>query len=112
MSIEKVQRKFTRLVNDIGTLSYNGTRLKSLKLTTLAERRMRVDLIETFKVVRGFVNYGQSLFKVSRSGLNLLSRGNKVSRSRKDFLGERVRIIIIIRIYNNASLGISIQNCH
>ena len=71
MSIEKVQRKFTRLVNDIGTLSY-GARLKSLKLTTLAERRMRGDLIETFKVVRGFVNYGQSLFKVSRSGLNLL----------------------------------------
>ena len=51
---------------------------------------MRGDLIETFKEVRGFVNYGQSLFTVSRSGLNLLSRGNKVSRSRKDFLGERV----------------------
>ena len=61
LSIEKVQRKFTRLVNDIGTLSY-GARLTSLKLTTLAERRMRGDLIETIKVVRGFVNYGQSLF--------------------------------------------------
>ena len=48
---------------------------------------MRGDLIETFKVVRGFV---QSLFKVYRSGLNLLSRGNKVSKSRKDFLGKRV----------------------
>ena len=58
LSIEKVQRKFTRLVNDIGTLSY-GARLKSLKLTTLAERRMRGNLNETFKVVRGFVNYGQ-----------------------------------------------------
>ena len=33
---------------------------------------MRGDLIETFKVVRGVVHYGQSLFKVSRSGLNLL----------------------------------------
>ena len=61
--------------NDIGTFSY-GARLKSLKLTTLAEHRMRGALIETFKVVRGFVNYGQSLFKVSRSGLNSLSRGN------------------------------------
>ena len=38
LSIEKIQRKFTRLVNDIGTLSY-GDRLKSLHLTTLAERR-------------------------------------------------------------------------
>ena len=41
LSIEKVQRKFTRLVNDIDTFSY-GARLKSLKLTTLAERRMRL----------------------------------------------------------------------
>ena len=104
LSIEKVQRKFTRLVNDIGTLSY-GARLKSLKLTTLAERRMRGDLIETFKVVRGFVNYGQSLFKVSRSGLNLLSRGNKVSRSRKDFLGERV-----VNYWNNLPSSVRLSS--
>ena len=32
LSIEKVQRKVTRLVNDIGTLSY-GARLTSLKLS-------------------------------------------------------------------------------
>ena len=35
------------------------------------------DLIETFKILRGLVNYGQNLFRVSRSGLNLVSRGNK-----------------------------------
>ena len=64
LSIEKIQRKFTRLVNDIGTLSY-GDRLKSLHLTTLAERRMRGDLIETFKILRGLVNYGQGLFRSS-----------------------------------------------
>ena len=45
LELEKVQRKFTRLINDIGTLTY-GERLKSLTLTTLAERRMRGDLIE------------------------------------------------------------------
>jgi hypothetical protein len=95
LSIEKIQRKFTRLINDIGTLSY-GVRLKSLNLTTLAERRMRGDLIETFKIVRGFVNYGQSMFQISRSGMNLVSRGNKVSKSRKDFLSERV-----INYWNN-----------
>ena len=95
LSIEKIQRKFTRLINDTGTLSY-GARLKSLNLTTLAERRMRGDLIETFKIVRGFVNYGQSMFQISRSGMNLISRGNKVSKSRKDFLSERV-----INYWNN-----------
>ena len=89
MSIEQIQRKFTRLINDIGTLSY-GARLKSFDLKTLAERRMRRDLIEKCKIVRGFVNYGQSMFQISRNGMNLVSRGKKVSKSRKDFLSERV----------------------
>ena len=57
---------------------------------------MRGDLIETFKIVRGFVNYGQSMFQISRSRMNLVSRGNKVSKSRKDFLSERV-----INYWNN-----------
>ena len=89
LKIEKVQRKFTCLINDIGTLTY-GARLKSLKLTTLAERRIRGDLIETFKIVTGLVNYGQNMFRVSRSGCNLVSKGIKVSRARQDFFGERV----------------------
>ena len=78
LKIEKVQRKFTCLINDIGTLTY-GARLKSLKLTTLAERRIRGDLIETFKIVTGLVNYGQNMFRVSRSGCNLVSKGIKLN---------------------------------
>ena len=66
---------------------------------------MRGDLNETFKVVRGFVNYGLSLFKVSRSGLNLLSRGNKVSKSRKDFLGERV-----VNYWNNLPSSVRLSS--
>ena len=89
LSIEKVQRKFTRLINDIGTLPY-GARLQSLNLTTLAERRIRGDLIEVFKIVRGIVNYGPNMFRMSRSNLNILSRGSKVSNLRKDFFSERV----------------------
>ena len=89
LKIEKVQRKFTNLVNDVGTLQYSA-RLKALNLTTLAERRIRGDLIETFKIVRGLVNYGSGIFNVSRSGLNLVSKGLKVSNARKDFFGERV----------------------
>ena len=73
LDLEKMQRKFTRLINDIGTLTY-GERLKSLTLTTLAERRMRGDLIEAFKIIRGVVNYGQDLFNLSISGLSILSK--------------------------------------
>ena len=90
LELEKVQRKFTRLINDIGTLTY-GERLKSLTLTTLAERRMRGDLIEAFKIIRGFADYGQNLFKLSISGLNILSKITKDTNSdRRDFFSERI----------------------
>ena len=90
LDIEKVQRKFTRLINDVGTLTY-GERLKSLNLTTLAERRMRGDLIETFKITQGFVNYGKNIFNMSVSGLNILSKVNKsTSVARREFFSERV----------------------
>ena len=38
----------------------------------------------------GLVNYGQNIFRVSKSGCNLVSKGIKVSRARQDFFGERV----------------------
>ena len=87
--IEKVQRKFTNLIDDIGTLSY-GTRLAELDLTTLAERRIRGDLIETFKIVNNLVNYGQDVFVLGRSGRNILTSGLHVSSFRKKFFSERV----------------------
>ena len=56
-------------------------------------------------MVGGFVNYGQSLFKVSRSGLNLLSRGNKVNRSRTDFFGEGV-----VNYWNNLPSSVRLSS--
>ena len=56
--LEDVQRSFTRLIDGIGILPYH-TRLKKLQLTTLLERRMRGDLIETFKITTGKVDYGK-----------------------------------------------------
>jgi hypothetical protein len=95
LQLEAVQRRFTRLIDDIGTLPYSE-RLESLKLTTLAERRIRGDLIETFKIVSGLVNYGENMFKLSRSGSNIVSNmkfngsNTKVRNLRKGFLPERV----------------------
>ena len=40
-------------------------RLEKLGLTTLLERRMRSDLIETFKIINGISNYGRYLFNIS-----------------------------------------------
>lgn len=89
LDIEDVQRKFTRLIDGIGLLTYKS-RLEKLGLTTLLERRMRGDLIETFKIVNGISNYGKNLFKLSRSGHNLISRPGDQHPAKYDFFSRRV----------------------
>ncbi len=88
MDIEQVQRDFTRLIQDVGLLSYRD-RLAKLGLTTLIERRMRGDLIETFKILKGINNYGSGLYKISRGGTKLMYTSPKVS-SKSGFLTNRV----------------------
>jgi hypothetical protein len=50
--IENVQRRSTRLIKEIQHLSYGNT-LKHLRLSTLQYRRIRADVIETFKIIKG-----------------------------------------------------------
>ena len=50
--MEKVQRRATRLIEGFKLLSYEE-RLKRLNLTTLETRRIRADLIETYKIFNG-----------------------------------------------------------
>ena len=94
IELESVQRRFTRLIDGIGTAPYSG-RLEALQLTTLAERRIRGDLIEVFKIVNGLVEYGTDLFCVSRSGNKLISMPSKssdkvVRKISSSFISERV----------------------
>ena len=58
--IEGVQRRATKLVQGMEGLHYDD-RLKSLNLMRLETRRVRSDLIETFKIVNGKYSI-QSLF--------------------------------------------------
>ena len=88
LDIEAVQRSFTRVVDGMQELSYQQ-RLKKLGLTTLLERRMRGDLIETFKILKGLNNYGTSFFNVSSRTNNLVSRPKSLTNP--DFFGERVK---------------------
>ena len=89
IQLENVQRKFTRLIEGIGLLPY-GERLTRLNLTTLAERRLRADLIEAYKIVNRSVNYGGSILKVSVSGHNLVSQVTGTDKLRRDYFSERV----------------------
>ncbi|XP_072037390.1 uncharacterized protein [Amphiura filiformis] len=50
--IEKVQRRATKLIPSLRSKEYTQ-RLKELKLYSLEWRRLRGDLIETFKILNG-----------------------------------------------------------
>ena len=94
LELESVQRRFTRLIDGIGLLPYSE-RLQQLGLTTLAERRLRGDLTETFRILSGTVSYGQTVFNRSRSGLKLVRKpvqnfNNSVKKCVNSFLPNRV----------------------
>ena len=61
LAIEKVQRRATRMIDDIGKLEYED-RLLQLGLTTLETRRIRGDLLEMFKIFKGFDNLDHTKF--------------------------------------------------
>ena len=59
--IEKVQRRATKLAPNLKYKTYEE-RLVHLNLTTLETRRLRGDLIEVFKIFKGFDNVDSSKF--------------------------------------------------
>ena len=91
LKLESVQRRVTRLTFDLKDLSYKE-RLESLGLTTLLERRMRGDLIETFKIMSGISKYGKEFFNISQRTGNLVSRQISKTKSTRqlDFFSNRV----------------------
>ena len=51
--VENVQRRATRLLPELRHLSYSE-RLQELNLSTLLYRRKRADMIQVFKIMKGF----------------------------------------------------------
>ena len=102
MDIEDCQRQFTRIIEGIGLLPYRQ-RLQRLRLTTLLDRRMRGDLIETFKIVNGYVNYGHNMFMTDASyqTRNLKVISHHPLRSAHDFFNNRV-----IKYWNQLPLNV------
>jgi len=65
--LEKVQRRFTKMIINMQGLSYED-RVQSLKLMSLEERRNRQDLIEVFKMAKGMTRIGlQELFMLEEN---------------------------------------------
>ena len=64
--IERVQRRTTKLIEDIKDLSYEE-RLCNLNMPSLQHRRLRGDMIDIYKIVTG-------VYDIKKPSLNL--RGN------------------------------------
>ena len=94
-SLERVQRKMTKMIHDIRNLSYED-RLKKLNLHSLERRRVRGDMIEVYKWFKG-INKGD-INKVLRIHNENRTRSNgfKLEKFRfkkdigKNWFGNRV----------------------
>ena len=93
--LEKVQHRFTRMFRNLRKVSYSD-RLKSLGLWSLEERRIRSDLIEVFKMVKGISHTPlEALFEKdsesrTRGHAHKLKKKFSKSNSRHYFFSERV----------------------
>lgn len=75
-TLEKVQRRATTTVLGLRDYSY-PERLRRLRMTTLAFRRHRGDMIETWKILHGKYNRAASQ-GILRRGTNMRTRGHKL----------------------------------
>lgn len=79
VNIEKVQHRATKLINECRNLNYEK-RLESLEIISLEERRVRGDLIEVYKIVKGIDKLQFSdFFEFNNNGL----RGHKYKLAKK-----------------------------
>ena len=74
LKLEGIQRRVTKIIKR-SKKNYSYTeRVEKLKLMTSLERRMRGNLIETFKITNGISKIGKHFFDISPQTGNLPSR--------------------------------------
>jgi len=73
--LEKVQKRATKFVTKCKSMSY-VERLKFLKLPTLKYRRLRGDMIETFKILNGY--YDNNVTPELIRNFDVRTRGNSL----------------------------------
>ena len=107
--LESVQRRATRMIPSLKGLTYSQ-RLEALNLTSLETRRLRGDLIEVYKIVKGFDDINSSkFFKFSET--NLRGHDLKLYKSRFNTnIGKFAFSNRIVDEWNLLSLGIISSN--
>jgi len=93
--LERVQRRATKLIEGYSDYSYSE-RLKRTGLISLEKRRVRGDLIEVFKIIKGFDKIDSySFFEFSSVGMTRghsykLVKKRSYGNLRKNFFSQRV----------------------
>jgi len=98
--LERVQRRFTRMVPELKGLSYPD-RLKKLGIWSLEERRVRADSIEVYKGIRGLSALPfDDLLEVDNSGR---TRGHslKLRKHRSTVCGKKVSPKVVCHFLSN-----------
>ena len=96
--LERVQRRATKLIEGFRNLSYEA-RLNKTGLISLEQRRVRGDLIQVFKMIKGFdkVNY-KEFFEISSSSR---TRGHSYKIVKKRCNGDLRKHFFTQRVVNS-----------
>lgn len=108
--LERVQRRMTKMIPRLRNRPYEE-RLKELKLFSLSTRRLRGDLIETFKMFRGFDNVNiHHYLNVNQASM---TRNNGFKITGKHFRSHEAKYFFFNRITNVwNSLPSQVVNCN
>jgi len=92
--LERVQKRATKLIEGYKNIAYND-RLEKTGLTTLENRRIRGDLIQVFKIVKGFDKLDYSNFfelssSITRGHSYKLVKNRCNGKLRGNFFSQRV----------------------
>ncbi|KAG0435367.1 hypothetical protein DMUE_4760 [Dictyocoela muelleri] len=95
IKLEKVQRRATKLLPSLRNKSYEGW-LRELNLYSLEKRRVRGDMIEVWKILKGKKNVDRvSIFTLDRNGVtrnNAYKIVGNVSHSTSCAISSRIEL--------------------
>ncbi len=95
--LERVQRRVTKMIPRLRCKPYEE-RIQELNLFSMSKRRMRGDLIEAFKMFKGFVNVNVSdYFTLDQSRV---TRGNGYKIASKRFSSREAKHFFFNRVVN------------
>ena len=103
LQLEGVQRRATKMLPGMRDLTY-PERLKMLKLPTLAYRRARIDMIETFKIAKGIYDNDVAPalpYANTNTNISIVTRGHQYKLFKTRFYKDIGKFSFLNRIIQN-----------